>query len=197
MKLNLYIIFLLISSAAFGQNSLSGNITDQTTKEALVGVSVYLPDLRQGAATDELGRYQINNLPRGRFLVQIKLIGFSPIIKTVVISGATTYNQALTPSVTELGTVLVTGVSASTEKRRNPVPTAVVGASELRRRAGTNIIDAIAHTPGVSQVTTGAAIAKPVIRGLSANRVVTLNNGMRQEGQQWGDEHGIEIDEYS
>ncbi|KAA5545653.1 TonB-dependent receptor [Adhaeribacter rhizoryzae] len=197
MKLSFSIFLIFISVAAFGQNSLSGLITDNTTQEPLIGVSVYLPDLRQGAATDELGHFSINNLPRGRFLVQVKLIGYSPIIKTVVISGATTLDQTLTPSVTELGTVVVTGVSASTEKRRNPVPTAVVGPNELRRRAGNNIIDAIAHTPGVSQVTTGAAIAKPVIRGLSANRVVTLNNGMRQEGQQWGDEHGIEIDEYS
>src|SRR5690606_7013429 len=36
-----------------------------------------------------------------------------------------------------------------------------------------------------------------VIRGLGYNRIVTLWNGIRQEGQQWGDEHGIEIDEYT
>ncbi|MDB5263300.1 MAG: energy transducer TonB [Adhaeribacter sp.] len=197
MKLNFFILFLFISSAALGQNSLSGNITDQVTKEPLVGVSVYLPDLRQGAATDELGRFQINNLPRGRFLMQIRLVGYSSVVRTIVIAGATTLDQALVPAITELGTVLVTGVSASTEKRRNPVPTAVVGPGELQQRSGNNIIEAIAHTPGISQITTGAAISKPVIRGLSTNRVVTLNNGMRQEGQQWGDEHGIEIDEYS
>ena len=50
--------------------------------------------------------------------------------------------------------------------------------------------------PGVSQITTGAGISKPVIRGLGYNRVVVVNDGIRQEGQQWGDEHGIEIDEY-
>lgn len=58
----------------------------------------------------------------------------------------------------------------------------------------TNIIDAIAHQPGVSQITTGSGISKPVIRGLGFNRVVVVNDGVRQEGQQWGDEHGIEID---
>lgn len=197
MKCNLFFLFFLLATTAFGQNRLSGTITDQTNQQPLVGVSVYLPDLRQGATTDAQGRYTVNNLPRGRFLVQVRLVGFSPVVKTLDILGATTFSPALLPSVTELGTVLVTGVSASTEKRRNPVPTAVVGPNELRRRTANNIIDAIAHTPGVSQVTTGAAIAKPVIRGLSGNRVVTLNNGMRQEGQQWGDEHGIEIDEYS
>jgi len=197
MKIFFYIILFLSSSAAIAQNSLSGNITDQATQQSLTGATVYLPDLRQGGSANENGTYQINNLPRGRFLVQVRLVGYSPVITSVTITGATTFDVVLTPAATELGTVLVTGVSASTEMRRNPVPTAVVNAEELRRRAATNIIDAIARTPGVSQITTGAAIAKPVIRGLSANRVVTLNNGMRQEGQQWGDEHGVEIDEYA
>jgi len=49
----------------------------------------------------------------------------------------------------------------------------------------------------VTQLTTGPAISKPIIRGLGYNRVVVLNDGVKQEGQQWGDEHGIEIDEYN
>jgi iron complex outermembrane receptor protein len=197
MKFLLYIFFLLTSFTVLGQNSLRGRVTDQTSREPLVGATVYLPDLRQGASTNALGEYQVNNLPKGRFLVQIRLVGYSPLIQTVTIGGATTLEAPLTPSTTELGTVLVTGVSASTEMRRNPVPTAVVTNERMQQRAAANLIDAIAQMPGISQVTTGAAIAKPVIRGLSANRVVTLNNGMRQEGQQWGDEHGVEIDEYA
>ena len=59
-----------------------------------------------------------------------------------------------------------------------------------------NIIDAIANVPGVSALTTGPNVSKPFIRGLGYNRVLTLYDGVRQEGQQWEDEHGIEIDEY-
>ena len=77
------------------------------------------------------------------------------------------------------------------------MPTAVVDRTRLNQTSGSNLVDAIAHTPGVAQITTGAAISKPVVRGLGYNRVITLNNGARQEGQQWGDEHGIEIDEFS
>jgi iron complex outermembrane recepter protein len=197
MKIFLYILLFLTSASAMAQNSLTGIITDQAMQEPLVGVSVYLPDLRRGATTNETGSFRLNNLPTGRFLVQVRLVGYTPFVNTVSLTGASTLNLALTPSTTELGTVLVTGVSASTEMRRNPISTAVVGTEELRSRATTNIIDAIAHTPGISQISTGAAISKPVIRGLSGNRVVTLNNGLRQEGQQWGEEHGVEIDEFS
>src|SRR5690606_31898411 len=63
--------------------------------------------------------------------------------------------------------------------------------------SSTNLIDALSTTPGVSQIATGPAISKPTIRGLGYNRLVVINDGIRQEGQQWGDEHGIEIDEYS
>ena len=92
---------------------------------------------------------------------------------------------------------MVTGVSQATQRRRSPVPTAVVDRTRLNQTSGSNLVDAIAHTPGVAQITTGAAISKPMVRGLGYNRVITLNNGARQEGQQWGDEHGIEIDAFS
>lgn len=197
MKFIIYLFLSLIPLTVLGQNSLWGRVTDQASQEPLVGATIYLPDLRQGASTNAQGEYQIHNLPKGRFLVQVRMVGYSPLIRTVAISGASELQAPLQASTTELGTILVTGVSASTEMRRNPVPTAVVTNEKLQQRAAANIIDAIAQTPGISQITTGAAIAKPVIRGLSANRVVTLNNGMRQEGQQWGDEHGVELDEYA
>jgi len=67
----------------------------------------------------------------------------------------------------------------------------------IDQNLSTNIIDAIAKTlPGISAVTTGPNISKPFIRGLGFNRVLTLYDGVRQEGQQWGDEHGIEVDGY-
>ncbi|RZK87895.1 MAG: TonB-dependent receptor, partial [Pedobacter sp.] len=62
---------------------------------------------------------------------------------------------------------------------------------------GTNLIDAIAKVPGISQISTGGAISKPTIRGLGYNRVLTIVDGAREEGQQWGDEHGIQVDQFS
>ncbi|MBA3970839.1 MAG: TonB-dependent receptor, partial [Bacteroidetes bacterium] len=76
-------------------------------------------------------------------------------------------------------------------------PISIISKTQLLQTASTNIIDAMAKQPGISQVTTGSGISKPVIRGLGYNRVVVVNDGIRQEGQQWGDEHGIEIDEFS
>src|SRR4029079_5647385 len=101
------------------------------------------------------------------------------------------------PAAREQEGVTVTGVSTPTRLRQSPQPVAVMKRDELVRISSTNLTNSLGHIPGVNTLTTGPAISKPFIRGLGYNRVVTINDGVRQEGQQWGDEHGIEIDEYS
>ncbi len=93
-----------------------------------------------------------------------------------------------------LNELTVTGVTGSTKMKHATAPVSVISPQELRATASTNIIDAIARQPGVSQLTTGSSISKPIIRGLGYNRVVVMSEGVRQEGQQWGDEHGVEVD---
>ena len=94
----------------------------------------------------------------------------------------------------KLNELTVTGVTGDTKLKNSTAPISIVSGKELRQTTSTNIIDAIAHQPGVSQITTGSGISKPIIRGLGYNRIIVMNEGIRQEGQQWGDEHGIEID---
>ena len=94
----------------------------------------------------------------------------------------------------KLNELVVTGVTGDTKLKNSTSPISVVSGKELRQTTSTNIIDAIAKQPGVSQITTGSGISKPIIRGLGYNRIIVMNEGIRQEGQQWGDEHGIEID---
>ena len=94
----------------------------------------------------------------------------------------------------QLNELTVTGVTGDTKLKHATAPVSIVSPQILRSTASTNIIDAIAHQPGVSQLTTGGSISKPIIRGLGYNRVVVMSEGVRQEGQQWGDEHGVEVD---
>ena len=94
----------------------------------------------------------------------------------------------------KLNELTVTGVTGDTKLKLATAPVSIVSPQVLRATASTNIIDAIAHQPGVSQLTTGGSISKPIIRGLGYNRVVVMSEDVRQEGQQWGDEHGVEVD---
>ncbi|OUJ73782.1 TonB-dependent receptor [Hymenobacter crusticola] len=176
---------------------VTGRVLDALTQEPIPGATILFSDLRQATATGLDGTFRFASLPRGRFLMQVRSLGYTSVARTVDTGTGQPINVALTSTATEIGQVVVTGVSAATEMRRSPIPTTVIDHTRLQQAAATNAIDAIAHTPGLSQITTGAAISKPIIRGLGFNRVITLNNGSKQEGQQWGDEHGIEIDEYS
>ena len=94
----------------------------------------------------------------------------------------------------KLNELTVTGVTGDVKLKHSTAPVSIISPQVLRATASTNIIDAIAHQPGVSQLTTGGSISKPIIRGLGYNRVVVMSEGVRQEGQQWGDEHGVEVD---
>ena len=188
---------LLLATPIFAQNVLHGTITDQVTGEALPQVSLYLSDLKQGVLADVDGHYQFKNLPAGKFLVEIRYASYQTKTQRVQVQDDTRLDFQLEEAVTELNQVVVTGTTHATELREHPVPVAVIDNLALTKVNSTNLIDAMAKKPGLSQITTGAGISKPVIRGLGYNRIITLYNGLRQEGQQWGDEHGIEIDEYS
>lgn len=178
-------------------NTLSGIISDKNTQEALPGATIYFPDLKLGAVADAQGKYKVQHLPQGRFLVEVRYLGHAAVTEQVVIKGNTAKDFALSSSVTEQSEVVVTGVNVATQLRQNPTPISIVRKDFLDRNVSSNLVDAIAHLPGISQVTTGPAISKPFIRGLGYNRVVVVNDDVRQEGQQWGDEHGLEVDDYN
>lgn len=106
-------------------------------------------------------------------------------------------HQPMTESSVKLGEVVVTSFVGNQMVKQTSAPVSIIPARELETRSSTNLIDAISHLPGIAQVTTGSSISKPVIRGLGFNRVLVVSDGVRQEGQQWGDEHGVEIDQHA
>lgn len=178
--------------------TLSGTITDKADGKPIFGASVSIPDLKNGTSTNAKGEYVLNHVPKGIYLVQVSYLGYSSVTQRVDFTKTSTLNIQLQVSAIESGEVVVTGVSKATEIKRNPIPMVAVGKTYLdQRSASGNVIDEIANLPGISAVTTGPNVSKPFIHGLGYNRVVTLQDGIRQEGQQWGDEHGIEVDQNS
>ena len=175
---------------------LSGTVT--TDGKPLSGATIYLPDLRKGTVSDANGKYLIGNIPKGVYLVEISYIGYATINQRVDLTSNNVFDAQLKLSSIEAGEVVVTGVTRATSIRRAPVPMAAVSKAYINEHSASgNVIAEIANLPGVSAVTTGPNISKPFIRGLGYNRVVTAEDGIRQEGQQWGDEHGIEVDQNS
>ena len=202
MKKYLYGLLLLsvaicFSSAAYAQQfTLTGKVFDKATGKVLSGASVYLPEIKKGTITNKEGVYSIN-IEAGSHVLEIGFVGYANNVANVQVLSNTTKNFYLNSSVIEGGNVIVTSFLRATSTRRTPTPVTIIKKDELFRGVSSNLIDALSKVPGVSQISTGPAISKPIIRGLGYNRVVVMNDGIRQEGQQWGDEHGIEIDEYN
>jgi iron complex outermembrane receptor protein len=176
--------------------TLSGHIRSQTG-EPLTGATLYFPDLRTGVASQYDGSFMISNIPGGRHLLEITFVGYNSLIQYLDINGVMEKDFTLSPGIVENRGIVITGVNSGTRIKNAAIPITIVNREEILRSSSSNIIDAISGQPGVMQLTTGPAISKPVIRGLGYNRILTISNGTRQEGQQWGDEHGIEADDYN
>ncbi|MCB0688135.1 MAG: TonB-dependent receptor [Saprospiraceae bacterium] len=198
-SLKIIILFLcgLSWQVGFAQNTISGSVYDAKNGDPLVGASVYISDLKLGVSTDFDGSFSMEDLKSGTYLLEISYIGYKNEIIRLNLAADTSLSIKLDPAVSELNEVVVTAVTRSTELRHSPVIIKALDKNSINQQSSTNLIDALRDVPGVDQISSGAAISKPIIRGLGYNRVITLYNGIRQEGQQWGDEHGIEIDEYS
>ncbi|NVO09125.1 MAG: TonB-dependent receptor [Bacteroidales bacterium] len=186
---------ILVYNILNAQNRISGRITDQETGMGIPGVTIYIPDLKTGALSDTSGFYKISNLPLSKVIVQVSFVGYKTIVETIDLSITSTKNFVIQQVAAEMNEVVFTGISKATELKRNPIPIVSLERKQLQQNLNTNIIDAITKLPGVSAVTTGPNVSKPFIHGLGYNRVLTLYDGVRQEGQQWGDEHGVEVDE--
>lgn len=174
--------------------TLSGNVKT-LSGDPLAGASVYIPDLKKGGVADAQGNFSVHNIPSGSFLVEVKFVSYKTIIENIFFNKDETRDFAMDISVVEENEIVITGSSKATSIKRNPIPIVSVNKQFLQQNLSSNIIDAISKVPGVSAVTTGPNISKPFIRGLGFNRILTLYDGVRQEGQQWGDEHGMEVDE--
>ena len=188
---------MLFSVTARAQkNILKGQITEQKSNLPLSGASVIIPDLQLFCVADSNGNFSIKSLPSGNYLIQVKYTGYKTITRNIQISGTTNVSFTISEQAIEESPVVITGSSKASQIKRNPVPIVSISKEYLNSNLSTNVIDAISHIPGVSAISTGPNVSKPVIRGLGYSRILTLYDGVRQEGQQWGDEHGIEIDQY-
>lgn len=178
--------------------TFTGTVIDRQLQRPLSGAQVYFPNLRRGAITNEDGRFKIENLQPGQHEIICRLLGYSPITQTLSFSQDVEYEFRLTVAPLEEQEVTVTanpddrsGLAGSSQS------VAVLRATKLEKARGQSLGETLKEIPGVTVMQTGPSIAKPVVRGLHSDRILVLNAGVAQEGQQWGGEHAPEIDPFA
>lgn len=170
---------------------LEGTVVDEASSVPIAYVSVFLPDLNRGTTADENGHFILNEIPGNAQKVIFICLGYHSLSKTISFTDSlTTITIALTAGGNEMEEILIVGTQSHTADES---PSSVLAVSQhvLRSRGALSISDGVAKLPGVNQLSTGAGISKPVIRGMYGNRIQTVVMGMRFDNQQWQDEHGL------
>ena len=161
------------------QNTISGTITN-AQKQPVAGVSITAPELHKGTTTDENGKYILNNLPNGNTRLTFVFVGFATQNKTINLQQKeTTLNIILEESIFEMDEVIVS-TAFNKLQSQNVMKVEHSSSKELQQKGTATLIEGLATIPGVSQISTGTSIGKPVIRGLSGNRVLFSRRSNRK-----------------
>ena len=194
MKKIIPILLLGFSAMLHAQNSVSGTVTDAQNKP-LKGVTITAPEIHKGTTTDENGKYTLNNLPNGNLKLSFSFIGFAIQNKTIFLEQKeTTLDISLEEKAFQMDEIIVS-TAFNKLQSQNVMKVDHASMKSLQQKGTATLIEGLATIPGVSQVSTGTSIGKPVIRGLSGNRVLVYSQGVRIENQQFGDEHGLGLND--
>lgn len=194
MKKYFSILFIGFSLLAHSQNKLSGTVTN-AQNEPLFGVSVYIEELQKGTSTNENGYYELLNLPNNAIKITVAYIGYKTQAKTIaLIEKETPLDFILEEAVFKMDEIIVS-TPFNKLQSQNVMKVEHESIKTMQRKGTSTLIEGLTTIPGVSQVSTGTSIGKPVIRGLSGNRVLVYSQGVRIENQQFGDEHGLGLND--
>ncbi|MEO6463833.1 MAG: TonB-dependent receptor, partial [Candidatus Eisenbacteria bacterium] len=173
---------------------LSGRVTDPAGNP-VPAVSVSVTELRRGSLTNADGRYTIPSLPLGVYRISFQRLGYAPSVhRSALATGSATLDVTLAESAVELPGTQVTATASATTPLTSPQPISVLGGAALRQAQAATLGGTLEQLPGLRSWSTGSGIGKPMIRGLRSDRVVIASEGVRLDNQQWGDEHGPQVE---
>ena len=188
-----FVLFLHIIKVN-AQNQIKGKVTD-VNNEPLIGASVFLPELNKGTITNQAGEYLISNIPNGKIKIQFSFVGYNTEMKTIDITQPENkVNTILTIAIIQSQEVVITGGYVSSQ-HENAVKIDVLKNKDIALSGTPNFMESLTKVPGVDMITKGQGVSKPVIRGLSMNDVLVMNNGVRIENYQFSENHPLGIDD--
>ncbi len=194
MKLFYATLLLGFSTFISAQNKISG-ITSDKDHKPLPSVNISIPEIHKETISDAAGNYSLNNLPKGNFTIIFSSIGYATKSVTATLTNKETpLDVVLEDNIIHMDEVIISTVFNKLQSQ-NVIKVEHESVKSLQQKGATTLVEGLATIPGVSQISTGVSIGKPVIRGLSANRVLVYSQGVRLENQAFGDEHGLGLND--
>ncbi len=175
--------------------TLTGQVnTGSPNPTSLPGVTVYIRNLQRGTVTDNVGHFRLGNLCPGTYTVEYRFVGFTTITEQVQLPLDSVRAVTLQSDAVNLPGVNVT--EHRSEARQLLQAQTELSGIALDQTRGQSLGESLKNITGVYSIQTGPGISKPMIHGLYSNRILVLNNGIRQEDQQWGSEHAPQVDQF-
>jgi len=187
----LSLLLVPTASAQSNRGTVAGTVTD-AQGQPLPGVQVVDPALQRGTTTDAAGQYRIDHLPLGDHTLEFRFVGYQTAVREITLkAGETaTVDVTLKTQVLETEGVTVTGTARARSTLRAPQDVDVLGTEDLQSDRSASLGALLQeNVDGVSSIQTGSQAGKPVLRGLSGNRIVLLKDGIAQEFYQFGVRH--------
>ncbi len=188
------IVLIAMCSNLLGQDcnyQLSLTVIDEVDKLPCSYSSVVLLNDNRVEQTNENGVVRFKNLCKGDYKIQITHLGNEDTVVVISINGNENVKILMSSKYHELEGA--EKVEKHVEQQSTQTQSTLTD-EEMNQSKGKSLADALKNANGVTTLTNGSSISKPMIHGLQGYRVLILNNGIRQEGQQWGNEHAPEID---
>lgn len=196
MRIFIFLFSYLVAVNAFcqdGSYQISGTISAEG--EQLIGATVLIHELRKGVVSNGAGEYIISGLKPGSYHMHVTFVGYESYYHEFRIEDRNIkVDIEMRPSSIELREVTVEANPFKSGAVEQSQTIKVVDRDFLDKNIGNSFVNSIEKIPGVNAINTGVGISKPVIRGMSFNRIMVNDHGIKQEGQQWGADHGLEID---
>lgn len=174
------------------ESVLSGEVIDFHDNTPLQEATIIVIEKNSVAVTDINGKFFINHLCNGKVTLQVSHPECDTRLIEVNIDDDTYKRITLEHHLEELEEIQLTSDAISS--KTNSAQEDVLGSTTLEQYSSSNLGDALKEISGVSSLNTGSHIVKPVIQGLSGSRVLILNNGVRMQDMEWGDEHAPNVD---
>lgn len=172
---------------------LSGKVVDNEDNP-LANAQVVIPELNRHVFTNEAGSFIFADIPNGVYAVTAAKKGYPSAVATGDLRHK---DSQITISLGEFsfkGSTVVISGSRVVDELDYAQSVSIVGGKKLDRLRGQSLVETLLDLPSMASFSTGNFVAKPVIRGLASFRSLTMVDGIVEEGQQFGDEHGPNID---
>lgn len=175
---------------------VKGKIVDEQ-ELPLANAKVWIHELSKGVLSDIESNFEIKIQKKGNYHLHISYLGYKSKILDLYIEKDTFLYIQLLPSQLELKDVVIESNIQKIIIQESSQDLSLVTQDFILKRNFDNLLKSLDRLPGINTINIGVGASKPVIRGLSFNRVVVAENGIKQEGQQWGGDHGLEIDAFN